>query len=171
MVVKLHWIGCNCYRNSLEFQLYACPWPGVGFTPGLSEKNAKPSWCNRRNPAFTPKDAFAARTRWRLSFAARQIKFCGASNFWRASKVEIFQLEQHLTRRKIRERALRPCPAAGTGMPRRKSDFDAPQIKFCCPFSRQQMLRQQSSNASLHSLWMGSRRASTFCIFWCERRG
>ena len=67
-------------------------------------------------------------------------------------KVEIFQLEQHLTRRKIRERARRPCPAAGTGMPRCKSDFDAPQIKFCCPFSRQQMLRQQSRNASLHSL-------------------
>ena len=48
-------------------------------------------------------------------------------------KVEIFQLEQHLTRRKIRERARRPCRAANQILPCRKSNFAAGFLgSKCC---------------------------------------
>ncbi|CAL8395213.1 unnamed protein product [Boreogadus saida] len=39
----------NCWRDLHEPNSEDNLATGVGFTPGLSEKNAKPSWCNRRN--------------------------------------------------------------------------------------------------------------------------
>ena len=76
-------------------------------------------------------------------------------------KVEIFQLEQHLTRRKIRERA---C-SAGTGVLRCKSNLAAPQIKSCR--AANQILPRRKSNFAagfLGSKCCGSKAATHLYI-------
>ena len=93
------------------------------------------------------------------AFAAEKLKYFNSSSIWRAAK--------YVNAPAARARA---CCAANQILPRRKSNLAAPQIKFCCRFSRQQVVRQQTCNASLHLLWMGSCCAASFCIFWCERR-
>ena len=83
-------------------------------------------------------------------------------------KVEIFQLEQHLTRRKIRERACsaaRPCPAAGTPVPGSGHGRAALQIKSCC--AANQILPRRKSNLAagfLGSKWSGSKPATRLYI-------
>ena len=52
----------------------------------MGGRQSRPLVLQLFNPAFTPKDAFAARTRCRRSFAAQQIKFCGAAMVLRRSK-------------------------------------------------------------------------------------
>jgi hypothetical protein len=75
-------------------------------------------------------------------------------------KVEIFKLEQHLSRRKIHvnapaaqhARARQRARACCVFKLRCKLNLAAPQIKSCCRFSQQQVVRQQTRYASLHSL-------------------
>ena len=77
------------------------------------------------------------------AFAAEKLKYFNSSSIWRAAK--------YVNAPAARARA---CCAANQILPRRKSNLAAPQIKFCCRFSRQQVLRQLvATRLYIHFEW------------------